>query len=68
MSMTRKLRLLGGQTRRTQERWGLDFSAMGLHHWQRRWTRARRSALMADHAPFAKLVKEFENVAGTQSF
>lgn len=66
-SLTRKLRRLNRQTRRSQDQWGLDFSGLGLHHWQRRWTPARRKKLMASHPPLSALVKELEKLAGTQS-
>lgn len=66
-ALTRKLRLLTRQTHRSQEQWGLDFSDMGLHHWQRQWTHTRRNDLMANHPPFAELVKELEKLADTRS-
>lgn len=63
MALTRKLRRLHRQTRRSQEQWGLDFSGMGLRHWQRRWPAARRNKLMASHPPLSELVRELEALA-----
>lgn len=66
IALLRKLRLLAGQTRQSQEKWGLDFAGLGLHHWQKRWTTSRRNHLLRSHPLFAKLVGEFEGLANAQ--
>jgi len=63
VALQRKLRRLALQTPRTQQQWGLDFTNLGLHYWQRRWTPARRRTLMARHPPFADLVNGMERLA-----
>ena len=63
MALTRKLRVVRRQTRRSQERWGLDCCALGLSQWQRRWSPARRGKLLASHPHFAELVEEMQSVA-----
>jgi Cupin-like domain len=67
IALVKKLRHLAEQTSQTQEKWGLDFASLGFHHWQRHWTTSRRNDLLRSHPHFAKLVREFEEMANTQS-
>jgi hypothetical protein len=65
IALLKKLRLLAGQTRQSQEKWGLDFASLGFHHWQKQWTTSCRNDLLRSHPPFAKLVGEFEGWANS---
>ncbi len=48
-----------------RDAWGLGHAGQGLRTWQRRWPRAQREALLAEHPPLRRLVASLQAAGGS---